>query len=233
MANSLACYDGKAAPPDRAADRATMVVQQVEARGVTDRRVLAAMRKVPRHLFVPPAVQDRAYGDHPLPIGEDQTISQPYVVAYMTEALRLKPHHRALEIGTGSGYQAAVLGELVKEVYTIEIVPSLGRRAAAVLKALGYRNVQVRIGDGYQGWARAAPFDAVMLTAAPPSIPAPLLAQLRVGGVLVAPLGPADSQVLVRMTRHPTGFRTERLLDVRFVPMTGRARERPTQHPGP
>jgi protein-L-isoaspartate(D-aspartate) O-methyltransferase len=204
-----------------------MVRRQIVARGVRDRRVLAAMRKVKRHLFVPARHQAEAYADHPLPIGEGQTISQPYIVALMTEALRIGPKARVLEIGTGSGYQAAVLAEVAGQVYSIEIVPKLGQRARALLKKLGYKNVQVRIGDGYAGWRSKAPFDAVILTAAPPSVPTPLIEQLKKGGALVAPIGLSGDQRLIRITKTRDGkLRRENLLDVRFVPMTGKARGR-------
>jgi len=183
------------------------------------------MRRVKRHLFVPPGQRDAAYDDHPLPIGEGQTISQPYIVGLMSEALRLKPETRVLEIGTGSGYQAAILGELAREVYTIEIVRPLGEQARALLAQLGYKNIHVRIGDGYAGWPDKAPFDAIILTASPVKIPEPLIRQLKVGGVLVAPVGPAGDQRLIRLTRGKDGrVKREHLLDVRFVPMTGKAR---------
>lgn len=203
-----------------------MVREQIAGRGVRDPRVLAALRKVPRHRFVLPTQRESAYDDRPLAIGLGQTISQPYIVAYMSEALRLRPTSRVLEIGTGSGYQAAVLAELAREVYSIEIVPALAHRATALLQQLGYRQVHVRVGDGYLGWPEKAPFDAIILTAAPPRIPAPLLAQLRVGGVLVAPVG-RGLQRLVRITRVAQGYRREELLGVRFVPMTGRAQQGP------
>jgi protein-L-isoaspartate(D-aspartate) O-methyltransferase len=181
--------------------RERMVHDEIEARGIRDPRVLAAMRKVPRHLFVAPEEQQNAYFDSPLRIGFGQTISQPYLVAFMTEALELKPHDRVLEIGTGSGFQAAVLGELVEDVYTIEIVEPLAKSAEARLRRLGYANVHVRAGDGYKGWPEAAPFDAIILTAAPPErIPPPLLDQLREGGRLVAPVGGMD-QDLTRVRR--------------------------------
>lgn len=201
-----------------------MVEHQIRARGVSDARVLRAMGKVPRHRFVPEAQRASAYADHPLPIGHEQTISQPFIVAFMTEALGLSSDHRVLEIGTGSGYQAAVLAELAREVMTIEIVEPLARQARDVLSALGYCNIRFKVGDGYQGWPQLAPFDAIILTAAPETIPKPLLAQLRKpGGVLVAPVGLQGEQELVRMVRTETGFSREVLLDVRFVPMTGRA----------
>ena len=226
----LACLQRQAdaeGDGDRAAARAEMVRRQIVARGVRDKRVLAAMRKVRRHLFVPARHQAEAYADHPLPIGEGQTISQPYIVALMTEALRVGPRARVLEIGTGSGYQAAVLAEVAGQVYSIEIVEKLGQRAGALLKKLGYKNVHVRIGDGYAGWRSKAPFDAVILTAAPPSVPTPLIEQLKRGGALVAPVGLSGDQRLIRITKTRDGkLRRENLLDVRFVPMTGKARGR-------
>jgi len=208
------------------AARGRMVREQIEERGIRDARVLAAMRRVPRHLFVPPGEQFEAYKDYPLAIGHDQTISQPYVVAYMTEALELKPRDRVLEIGTGSGYQAAILAELAAEVYSMEIVEALAKEAAARLRRLGYSNVQVRAGDGYRGWPEAAPFDAIILTAAPGHIPQPLVDQLREGGRMVLPLGKWD-QELVRLRRSHVRVLRESLLPVRFVPMTGEAERRP------
>jgi len=209
------------------AAREAMVQQQIEDRGVHDPAVLAAMRAVPRHRFVPEEHAHRSYDDHPLPIGEHQTISQPYIVAVMTQLLRLDSDDRVLEIGTGSGYQAAVLGEIAAEVYSIEIVTSLGLRAAGVLRDLGYDNVHVRVGDGYAGWPDQAPFDAVIVTAAPPQVPQPLLDQLADGGRLVVPEGDTIQQ-LVLYTRKdgPEGPHFERrpLLGVRFVPMTGEVR---------
>ncbi len=202
--------------------RERMVREQLEARGVSEARVLAAMRKVPRHLFVPPDQRGHAYADSPLPIGRGQTISQPYIVGFMTEALELKPQDRVLEVGTGSGYQAAVLAELVREVYSIEIVAELTKEAAERLRRLGYSNVHVRIGDGYRGWPEAAPFDAIMVTAAPDHVPQPLIEQLRVGGRLVLPVGRWE-QDLLRLRRTAKGVTQETLLPVRFVPMTGEA----------
>jgi protein-L-isoaspartate(D-aspartate) O-methyltransferase len=202
--------------------REAMVQEQIAARGVRDRQVLEAMRKVPRHLFVPPAMQPYAYRDSPLPIGHEQTISQPYIVAFMTEALALKPGDRVLEVGTGSGYQAAVLAVLVREVYSIEIVEPLATEAAERLRHLGYQNVRVRAGDGYRGWPEAAPFDAIIVTAAPDHIPQPLLDQLAPGGKLVVPVG-KYFQTLTRIRRTAKGYKTEKLLPVRFVPMTGEA----------
>ena len=212
-----------------AAARERMVQQQIEDRGVIDPRVLAALRKVPRHRFVPGEYQGEAYGDYPLPIGENQTISQPYIVAMMTEVLRLEADDRVLEIGTGSGYQAAILGELAAEVYTIEIISSLGERARAVLQDLGYDNVHVRVGDGYQGWPEHAPFDAIIVTAAPQEVPQPLLDQLADGGRLVVPEGEAIQQLVLYVRRDgPDGPSFERrpLMGVRFVPMTGEVRRR-------
>ena len=169
--------------------REKMCRLDIEGRGIKDPKVLAAMRKVPRHLFIPPIYREQAYGDHPVPIGEGQTISQPYIVAIMTELLGLKGGDRVLEIGAGSGYQAAILAEIVSEVYTIEIIESLGNSARERLKEMGYMNIHVRIGDGYRGWPEAAPFDGIIVTAAPPSVPQPLIEQLKVSGKLVIPVG--------------------------------------------
>ncbi len=209
-----------------AARRDEMVRTQIEARGVRDAKVLAAMRAVPRHLFVPPELALRAHEDRPLPIGHEQTISQPYIVAAMTEALGLRGGERVFEVGTGSGYHAAVLARIARDVYTIEIVPELARVAAERLARLGVKNVHVRAGDGYRGWPEVAPFDAILLTAAPEEIPKPLVAQLATGGRMVLPLGPEGRQDLYRMVKQPDGsLRRERLFGVRFVPMTGEARE--------
>jgi len=216
--------DGDGAGADRVRAREEMVATQIAARGVADPRTLAALRKVPRHLFVPPAAVGQAYDDHPLPIGHGQTISQPYIVGLMTEALGLAGGEKVLEIGTGCGYQAAVLAEIASRVYTIEIVAPLAAEAAARLARLGYTNVQVRAGDGYLGWPDAAPFDAIMVTAAAPRIPAPLTQQLRDGGRLIIPLG-EDWQELVLVTRRAGRFEERRVLPVRFVPMTGKVRE--------
>jgi protein-L-isoaspartate(D-aspartate) O-methyltransferase len=204
--------------------REEMVATQIEARGVRDPKTLAAMRKVPRHLFVPASAVSRAYEDYPLPIGHGQTISQPYIVGFMTEALGLKGGESVLEVGTGSGYQAAVLGEIAARVHTIEIVAPLAGESAALLKRLGYANVSVRAGDGYLGWPEAAPFDAIVVTAAAPRVPEPLLQQLRDGGRLIVPVGD-DWQELVLVTRHGEGFDERRVLPVRFVPMTGKVRQ--------
>ena len=206
--------------------RDNMVASQIERRGVTDPRVLEAMRRVPRHRFVPQALESRAYDDTPLPIGDDQTISQPYVVAYMTAALQLGESGRVLEIGTGSGYQAAVLAEVAGEVFTIEIVPSLAERSATLLDELGYDNVTTRTGDGYRGWPEAAPFDAIIVTAAPDHVPPALVEQLQVGARLVIPVGQMFQELRI-VTKTDDGSVVERDLPVRFVPMTGEARDRP------
>jgi protein-L-isoaspartate(D-aspartate) O-methyltransferase len=200
-----------------------MVSSQIESRGIEDPRVLHAMRAVPRHRFVPASRRGSAYEDRPLPIGHDQTISQPYIVALMTELARLKPGDRALEVGTGSGYQAAVLAEMGVEVFSMEIVEPLAGQAKATLTTLGYA-VEVRHGDGYAGWPDKAPFDAVVVTAAPPKVPEPLKEQLEIGGRLVIPVG-EHFQRLVVVTRTRTGFRRENVLPVRFVPMTGEAQK--------
>jgi len=208
-----------------AVKRAEMVTQQIIGRGVKDARVLTAMQKVPRHKFIPQSEQQHAYDDSPLPIGYDQTISQPYIVAYMTEALHLKGSERVLEIGTGSGYQAAVLSELAKEIYTIEIVVPLCKEAKERLAKLGFHNVHVLCGDGYSGWPDFAPFDAIIITAAPAYIPEPLVKQLKFGGRMVAPVGRLY-QELVLITKDEQGVvKRKKLLPVRFVPMTGKAEE--------
>jgi len=200
--------------------RFAMVKDQIERRDVNDDNVLNAMRNVPRHEFVPEHLRKYAYADEPLPIGEDQTISQPYIVAYMTEQLELKPTDKVLEIGTGSGYQAAVLAEIADSIFTIEIVDVLAKRAEATLKKLGYANIMVKSGDGYKGWPEHAPFDKIIITAAPTRIPQPLVDQLKVGGRLILPLGDY-SQDLVLIQKNEAGVTQRKLLPVRFVPMTG------------
>jgi protein-L-isoaspartate(D-aspartate) O-methyltransferase len=211
-------------PEARRDEREAMVQDQLMARGIKDARVLAAMRRVPRHEFVPPGVRALAYADQPLPIGGGQTISQPYVVALMTEAAALPRGARVLEVGTGSGYQAAVLAELGVEVYSIEIVEPLGLRAAETLKRLGY-DVKVRIGDGYRGWPDVAPFDAILVTAAPPRVPQPLKDQLKEGGRLVIPVGDGLQDLMV-IRRVGARFQELPMGPVRFVPMTGEAQQR-------
>lgn len=212
---------------DWATARHHMVAETIEARGVSDPRVLRAMRRVPRHQMVPPALRYRAYEDRPLPIGYAQTISQPYIVAAMTEAAQLEAGDRVLEVGTGSGYQAAVLAELGDvEVYSIEIVEALAKATHPILRGLGYNELQLRIGDGYRGWPEAAPFNAIIVTAAPAEIPKPLLDQLAPYGRLVIPVGDRE-QYLQVITKQPDGSTTtENLFQVRFVPMTGEV-ERP------
>jgi protein-L-isoaspartate(D-aspartate) O-methyltransferase len=215
-------------PPHLQAARARMVREQVEARGVSRPEVIAALLAVPRHRFVPPELVASAYRDHPLPIGEGQTISQPYIVALMTEALGIQPGQRVLEVGTGSGYQAAVLSAMKAKVYTIEIVPRLYESALAALKRTGHAEVACRLGDGYLGWPEAAPFDAIVITAAVDHIPQSLIAQMKEGARLVLPMGdPAQVQDLVRVTVSGGSLRFETITAVRFVPMTGRAQEKP------
>jgi len=202
--------------------RKRMVLTQMMARGIKDRRVLAVMEKVPRHEFVPPELIGQAYADHPLPIGYGQTISQPYIVAFMTELLDIGPTERVLEIGTGSGYQAAVLVELTDDVYTMEIIPELAESAAARLKRLGYTSVRTKNADGYYGWAEYAPFDAIIVTAAPDHVPQPLISQLKDGGKLVIPVGPPGGyQSLWLITKQGEEIISRNVLGVRFVPLTG------------
>jgi protein-L-isoaspartate(D-aspartate) O-methyltransferase len=201
------------------------LIEELVSQGIVNPAVLDAIGRVERHRFVPAQYRSMAYDNRPLPIGEEQTISQPYIVAYMTEMLQLEPTDRVLEIGTGSGYQASILGELSATVYSIEIVEILGRRAEALLAELGYSNIHVRIGDGYQGWPEHAPFDAIIVTAAPGHIPQPLVEQLAVGGRMVVPVG-GERQTLTLIERTAEGVTITRDLPVRFVPMTGEA-ERP------
>lgn len=220
---------------DDAAARGAMVdllAAYDPAHRVFDARVLAAMRKVPRHLFVPDAVRAQAYVDSPLPIGSGQTISQPFIVGTMTQALELKTSDKVFEVGTGSGYQAAILAELVHSVYSVEIVPVLARRAEATLKSLGYTNARVKAGDGYQGWPEHAPFDAIIVTCAPDHIPEPLVRQLKLGGRMIIPFGPdaADApwtpQELILVRKTKDGMKRDKVFDVRFVPMTGEAQKK-------
>jgi len=207
--------------------RQAMVENDIKGRGIKDKKVLEVVGRIPRHLFVDEHLRGRAYADYPLPIGEGQTISQPYVVALMTEALRLKPTDRVLEIGTGSGYQAAVLSEIVKEVYTIEIRKSLADMAAERLKYLGYRNVKVKYADGYFGWEEYAPFDAIIITAAANHIPPPLIKQLKEGGRLIVPLGSTVYyQMLALVTKRKSKLDVEQMGSVAFVPMIGEAEKK-------
>lgn len=217
---SLGALFGVGGEPDWQAQRDRMVRGQIEQRGVRDAAVLSAMRKTPRHLFVPIDSRHLAYSDRALPIAERQTISQPYIVAAMSELLQVRPVHRVLEIGTGSGYQAAILSQLARHVYSIEIVPSLASASKKLLEELGHRNVTVREGDGYQGWPEHAPFDRIILTAAPPEMPPALVTQLCPGGRLVAPVGATSEQQLIVIEKAMDGSIRERtVFPVQFVPM--------------
>ena len=215
----------KQAKDSYAVEREQMVAQQIESRGISDELVLKAMRKTPRHEFVPEDTKRYAYMDNPQPIGEKQTISQPYIVALMTELLELKGGEKVLEIGTGSGYQAAVLAEIVGEVYTIEIIESLAKSAEEKLQRMGYENITVKWGDGYQGWAEHAPFDHVIVTAAPDHIPQPLVDQLKIGGTMVIPVGDYF-QELKLLTKTEGGVEEKSIIPVKFVPMTGEAQQK-------
>src|SRR5512137_2059533 len=238
MAGWLTGFAGRGAPAPAVATPGTdpyalarqrMVAEQLVAPGrdITNVQVLAVMGRVPRHEFVPERLRPDAYRDHPLPIGHGQTISQPYIVAFMTEQLEPKPTDRVLEIGTGSGYQAAVLSELVAQVYTIEIVNELAQRAAADLKRLGHTNVHVRAGDGYKGWTEAAPFDAIIVTCAPERVPQPLVTQLKDGGRMIIPVGRIWNQELVLLRKRGGKLEQQAVLPVSFVPMTGEAQGNP------
>jgi protein-L-isoaspartate(D-aspartate) O-methyltransferase len=207
--------------PDFDRARADMVRTQLRGRDVSNARVLEAMSKVPRHMFVPETLRAEAYNDHPLSIGHGQTISQPYIVGFMTQALEIEPQHRVLEIGTGSGYQAAILAELAREVYTIEIIPALAERAGRTLDTLGYKNVQVRTGNGYLGWPDHAPYDRIMVTAAPDEVPPALVEQLRLGGRMAIPVGSVFQELRI-LRRTQSGLDTIETLPVRFVPMVGK-----------
>jgi protein-L-isoaspartate(D-aspartate) O-methyltransferase len=198
--------------------RRRMVEEQIKARGIKDTRVLAAMEKVPRHEFVPDKIRSHSYNDEPLSIGEGQTISQPYIVAYMTEVLQLEDDKKVLEIGTGSGYQTAVLAEIVRDVYSVEIIESLSRRSRDILAELGYKNIQFKVGDGSYGWKEFAPFDAIIVTAAPRVTPQPLQEQLSIGGKLIVPVGDTF-QELVLIVKNKKGFTEKKLISVRFVPL--------------
>jgi protein-L-isoaspartate(D-aspartate) O-methyltransferase len=219
------CGQTAAPSSDFAAERQRMVQQQLKARGINNQRVLAAMAKVPREEFVPPESRGASYADGPLPIGYGQTISQPYIVAFMTEELQLKPSDRVLEIGTGSGYQAAILAELVAEVDTIEIVEPLAKNAETTLQRLGYKNVHVKAGDGYKGWPEGAPFDAIIVTCAPDRVPQPLTDQLKDGGRMIIPVGERFAQELYLLEKKNGHLKESAVLPVRFVPMAGQATE--------
>jgi protein-L-isoaspartate(D-aspartate) O-methyltransferase len=220
------CAASSGQTPDWDAQRRRMVSEQLQARDVRDARVLEAMRAVPRHLFVPEPERRDAYGDTPVPIGYGQTISQPYIVGFMTQALDTQPGHKVLEIGTGSGYQAAVLSRLVRDVYTIEIVEPLAERARVTLAQLGYTNVHVRAGNGYLGWPEQAPFDRIMVTAAPDAIPAALVEQLKTDGRMAIPVGVGEQELRV-LRKTEKGLELLETLPVRFVPMTGKPKPRP------
>jgi protein-L-isoaspartate(D-aspartate) O-methyltransferase len=220
-ARSAATNGAPAVTDSFAVRRHAMVERQIEARGIKSPSVLAAMRKVPRDRFVRPGAETLAYEDHPLQIASGQTISQPYIVAYMTEAAAISPNDKVLEIGTGSGYQAAILGEVAREVYTIEIIPELAEGARRILAELGYANVHVKAGNGYLGWPEHAPFDAIVVTAAPAEVPQELVDQLAVGGRMVIPVGSANQDMMI-VERTQRGVVERRTIPVRFVPMTGK-----------
>ncbi len=220
---ATACGQKPSVPSDFAAERQRMVQQQLMARGIKDERMLAAMAKVPREEFVPADSRAATYEDGPLPIGYGQTISQPYIVAFMTEQLRLSPTDRVLEIGTGSGYQAAILAELAGKVYTIEIVAPLAQSAEAALQRLGYKNVHVKVGDGYKGWPEYAPFDAIIVTCAPDKVPQLLTDQLKESGRMIIPVGDRFAQELYLLEKKNGQLKESVTLPVRFVPMSGEA----------
>ncbi len=221
---ALIMADPPADLPKHKQARTDMVEHQIRLRGISNPKVLSAMRSIPRHCFVPKALIGKAYKDHPLPIGQGQTISQPYIVALMTESLELTGNERVLEIGTGSGYQAAVLAKVAEDVYSIEIKEKLFKKASKDLQTMGFANVKTRHGDGYFGWAEAAPFDCIMITAAIDHIPPPLLKQLKAGGRLILPLGnPFSYQNLSLVTHHGNDYTVKQITGVLFVPMTGHA----------
>jgi protein-L-isoaspartate(D-aspartate) O-methyltransferase len=199
------------------------LIEELKEQGIKSQTVLDALSKVPRHLFVPAAQRHLAYENRPLPIGHEQTISQPFIVAYMSEAAEIAPGEKVLEIGTGSGYQAAVLAELAREVYTIEIIPALAAGASTLLREMGYRNVQVKTGNGYEGWPEHAPFDAIVVTAAPDEIPAALVEQLAMNGRMVVPVGTTHQEMVI-ISKNESGVVERRTIPVRFVPMTGKPR---------
>lgn len=222
LAFGLSCQTGNRAQPEPYEEaRKRMVESQIKARGIEDERVIQAMLDVPRHEFIPEGYRHYAYHDFPVPIGEGQTISQPYIVALMTEELSLSTADRVLEIGTGSGYQAAVLAEIAREVYTVEIIESLAEEAGERLKSLGYDNIEVKAGDGYEGWEEHAPYDRVIVTCAPTDIPQPLIDQMKEGGIMVIPYGSAGFQYLYRVKKYMGEAQRERVIPVSFVPLTG------------
>jgi protein-L-isoaspartate(D-aspartate) O-methyltransferase len=214
-----------ATPSSYFSERKRMVQYQIRARGIDDKKVIDALLRVERHRFVPDKYIPHAYEDRPLPIGEGQTISQPYIVAFMTHVLSLSRTDKVLEIGTGSGYQAAILGEMCDNVFTIEVIPSLGRKAESLLKELGYKNVRVKIGDGYEGWKEYAPYDAIIVTCAPTHVPEPLKEQLKEGGRMVIPVGEVFDQTLVLFRKTGDRLKEEKRLAVRFVPMVNETGE--------
>ena len=220
---ATSCHQKVTSSSEFEAERQKMVQEQLKPRGIHDERVLTAMAKVPREAFVPDNMRAQSYADSALPIGHDQTISQPFIVAYMTEQLRLQPTDRVLEIGTGSGYQAAVLAELAKDVYTIEIIEPLAKEASARLARLGYNNAHVKIGDGYQGWPEVAPFDAIIVTCAPDKVPQPLTQQLKEGGRMIIPVGSGLDQQLFLLEKKEGQMAQRAILPVRFVQMAGEA----------
>ena len=226
MLAATACGQKPAPTANFGTERQRMVQQQLMTRGITDARVLAAMAKMPREEFVPPESRAASYEDGPLQIGHGQTISQPYIVAFMTEQLRPKASDRVLEIGTGSGYQAAILAGLVKDVYTIEIIEALAKDAEATLQRLGYKNVHVKVGDGYRGWPEYAPFDAITVTCAPDHVPQPLIDQLKEGGRMIIPVGGFGNQELYLLEKKNGQLQRRSVLPVRFVPMAGEATEK-------
>jgi len=223
LSSIIALWAGcESAGGDPTDEQAKMVRDQIKSRDIRDERVLAAMAKVPRHEFVPNDMKPHAYRDGPLPIGHGQTISQPYIVAFMTEAIDLRPEDRVLEIGTGSGYQAAILAEIAAQVYTVEIIRPLAESSTATLQRLGYQNVKVKAGDGYEGWAEHAPFDAIIVTCAPDNIPPRLVEQLKEGGRMIVPVGPeGGNQELIFLRKFEGKITHEKVMGVRFVPMTG------------
>lgn len=225
FAAGVGCEQAQTSVADFAAQRESMVQEQMIRRGISNERVLAALRKVPREEFVPDQVRQASYADRPLPIGYDQTISQPYIVAFMTQQLQPQTQDRVLEIGTGSGYQAAILAELVAEVYSIEIIEPLAKTAEATLQRLGYKNVQVKAGDGYKGWPEHAPFTSIIVTCAPERVPQPLVDQLKEGGRMIIPVGGRGDQELYLLEKKSGRLERRAILPVRFVPMVGEGRQ--------